>query len=269
MASAAGRTTAARQGGLLAITPDPAIIRLVCRDPLEADRIRLSRSLPAAVGDTRALMFGKAVAFALSGQMRTQHAMHCEAAALIAERLDMPGAVRVGIVQAYERWDGRGWPGAEREQIPLASRIAQFAEFVEVAHRLGGTDAAVALAQGRSGTQFDPAVAAVLCDDPAAILGGLDAIGTWDAVIAAEPALAVMLSGERFDAALLAIANFVDLKSPYISGHSGAVADLAILHNTVYNETVPYGALVLMGSSTEQMARFRFADNLTATASNW
>ena len=46
-------------------------------------------------------------------------------------------------------------------------------------------------------------------------------------MIAAEPALAVMLSGERFDAALLAIANFVDLKSPYTSGHSGAVADLA------------------------------------------
>ena len=132
-----------------------------------------------------------------------------------------------GVGGAYERWDGRGWPGAEREQIPLASRIAQFAEFVEVAHRLGGTDAAVALAQGRSGTQFDPAVAAVLCNDPEAILGGLDAIGTWDAVIAAEPALAVMLSGERFDAALLAIANFVDLKSPYTSGHSGAVADLA------------------------------------------
>ena len=84
----------------------------------------------------------------------------------------------------------------------------------------------MALAQRRSGTQFDPAVAAVLCEDPAAILDGLDAIGTWDAVIAAEPALAVMLSGERFDAALLAIANFVDLKSPYTSGHSGAVADL-------------------------------------------
>ncbi len=33
--------------------------------------------------------------------------------------------------------------------------------------------------------------------------------------------------GERFDAALLAIAGFVDLKSPYFLGHARAVADLA------------------------------------------
>jgi HD-GYP domain-containing protein (c-di-GMP phosphodiesterase class II) len=59
------------------------------------------------------------------------------------------------------------------------------------------------------------------------ILAGLDATGTWDAVIDAEPALAIMLSGERFDAALLAIASFVDLKSPYFLGHARAVSELA------------------------------------------
>jgi HD-GYP domain-containing protein (c-di-GMP phosphodiesterase class II) len=37
----------------------------------------------------------------------------------------------------------------------------------------------------------------------------------------------VVLSGERLDSALLAIGNFVDLKSPYFLGHSRAVADLA------------------------------------------
>ena len=104
---------------------------------------------------------------------------------------------------------------------------SQFAEFVEVAHRLGGTEAATALARRRAGTQFDPVLTAMLCEDPGAILDGLDTIGTWDAVIGAEPALALMLSGERFDAALLAVANFVDLKSPYTGGHSRAVAELA------------------------------------------
>src|SRR5205085_5543930 len=56
---------------------------------------------------------------------------------------------------------------------------------------------------------------------------GLDEIETWDAVIESEPALAVVLSWDRFDAALLAVANFVDLKSPYSLGHSRAVAELA------------------------------------------
>jgi HD-GYP domain-containing protein (c-di-GMP phosphodiesterase class II) len=37
----------------------------------------------------------------------------------------------------------------------------------------------------------------------------------------------VVLSADRFDAALLAIANFVDLKSPYFLGHARAVAELA------------------------------------------
>src|SRR5260370_21282348 len=66
-----------------------------------------------------------------------------------------------------------------------------------------------------------------MCAEAEMILLGLDELETWDAVIDAEPALAVVLSSERFDAALLAIANFVDLKSPYTLGHARAVADLA------------------------------------------
>ena len=65
------------------------------------------------------------------------------------------------------------------------------------------------------------------CADAGDLLDGLDTLQTWEAVIAAEPALAVVLSDERFEAALLAIANFIDLKSPYTLGHSRAVADLA------------------------------------------
>ena len=46
-------------------------------------------------------------------------------------------------------------------------------------------------------------------------------------MIASEPALAVELSAQQLDSALAAIANFVDLKSPFTLGHSVAVADLA------------------------------------------
>ena len=86
-----------------------------------------------------------------------------------------------------------GWRGTA---IPVAARLAQFAEFVEVAHRLGGNDAALALAERRSGSQFDPALSAALRADPEGILGGLDPAHTWNAVIDAEPALAVTLAGE-------------------------------------------------------------------------
>ncbi len=129
---------------------------------------------------------------------------------------------------AYETWDGRGWPGELRgEEIPFAARVAQLAEFAEVAHRAGGVDAAKQLARNRADKQFDPNLAELLCAEGEMIFAGLDDLETWDAVINAEPALSVVLSSERFDAALLAIANFVDLKSPYSLGHSRAVADLA------------------------------------------
>ena len=132
------------------------------------------------------------------------------------------------LVAAYEQWDGRGWPNqVAGEDVPLASRVAQLAEYVEVAHRVGGVDAAKALARDRSGRQFDPTLADLVCADGDLLLSGLDDVDTWQAVVAAEPALAVVLSGERFDAALAAIATFIDLKSPYFLGHSIAVAELA------------------------------------------
>ena len=85
----------------------------------------------------------------------------------------------------------------------------------------------MALAERRAGSQFDPTLAAALCANAETILDGLDAGPTWDAVIGAEPALGVLLSEEEFDRALLAIADFVDLKSPYTLGHARAVSELA------------------------------------------
>ena len=111
--------------------------------------------------------------------------------------------------------------------MPIAARLAQVAEYVEVANRVGGADAAKELATERRGEQFDPQLADVIVADGEIILSDLETIGTWEAVIEAEPALAVVLSGERLDAALTAIANFVDLKSPYVLGHARAVAELA------------------------------------------
>jgi HD-GYP domain-containing protein (c-di-GMP phosphodiesterase class II) len=136
--------------------------------------------------------------------------------------------VTEAIEAAYEQWDGRGWPGElSGADVPLAARIAQLAEYVEVAHRVGGIGAAQALAGRRAGGQFDPHLARVVQSDAPGILDDLDSIRTWESVIDAEPSLGVELTTESFDAALLAIANFVDLKSPYTLGHARTVGELA------------------------------------------
>ncbi|HEX9066571.1 MAG TPA: HD domain-containing phosphohydrolase [Streptosporangiaceae bacterium] len=168
--------------------------------------------------------------FAFSGhrELDGMIAQHARLAAMLAEQLELSVAVREAVGAAYEQWDGRGWPGDLRgDAVPVAARIAQLSEFLEVAHRVGGTGAALELARRRAGRQFDPELAGLVLAGPDAIFGGLAAIPAWQAVIEAEPALAVRLTEDQLDAALTAIANFVDLKTPYLLGHAPAVAALA------------------------------------------
>jgi HD-GYP domain-containing protein (c-di-GMP phosphodiesterase class II) len=168
--------------------------------------------------------------FAFSGhrQLDGMISQHARLAQTLAGQLELPDAVREGVGAAYEQWDGRGWPGTLKAgAIPVAARIAQLAEFMEVAHRVGGEASAAALARRRAGRQFDPALVALLGAHTAEIFGGLDTAPAWATVIAAEPALAVELTPDQLDRALAAIANFVDLKSPFTLGHSVAVAELA------------------------------------------
>jgi HD-GYP domain-containing protein (c-di-GMP phosphodiesterase class II) len=168
--------------------------------------------------------------FAMSGhrELNGMITQHSRLAGTLAEQLGLPAGIRAAVGAAYEQWDGRGWPGERKaEAVPVAARIAQLAEFTEVAHRTHGVEGARTLARARSGRQFDPHLAALLCADAEEIFAGLDAVPTWQAVIAAEPALAVELSPVELDGALTAIANFVDLKSPFMLGHSVAVAELA------------------------------------------
>ena len=146
---------------------------------------------------------------------------HRTAAEELAAQLGLGQDVRNSLGQAFERWDGKGTPGeVSGEDISVASRLVSLADVVEVFHRAGGVPAAISVARERSGTQFDPAIVDAFCRDAAELLGDIESATTWDAVIAAEPDLEVVLTDEELDAALAAMANFADLKSPYTLGHS-------------------------------------------------
>jgi HD-GYP domain-containing protein (c-di-GMP phosphodiesterase class II)/DNA-binding CsgD family transcriptional regulator len=167
------------------------------------------------------------VDFALHGRHDAERmiARHAQLAQNLAGELGLSDSVCDALGAAYEQWDGKGWPGTlGGENVPIASRIAQLAEYVEVAQRVNGISGALAVTKR---SQFDPALVGVLRANRGEIFHDLDRVDTWTAVIEAEPALAVVLPDEHYDAALLAIANYVDLKSPFTLGHSRAVADLA------------------------------------------
>ena len=203
-------------------------------EPFSArDALGMLRLLGSGMGPLHRFRTG--LEFAISGRRDVSDmiARHAALARELGVQLGLPDAVLDALARSYERWDGRGWPGERAgEAIPLASRVVQLAEFVEVAHRVGGIDAAIALAKRRRATQFDPALVDALCLDAEKVFGHLDGAGSWDAVIDAEPSLTVALSAQQCDEALLAISRFVDLKSPFTVGHSVAVAELAAAATT-------------------------------------
>lgn len=168
--------------------------------------------------------------FAISGrhELDAMITHHSEMARRLGEDLGLGPDAILALDACYEQWDGRGWPGElSGEGVPVAARLASIGEFVEVAYRVGGAEAALDLLRRQRGKQFDPHLVELFLANSEAVLAGLDDASTWDTVIAAEPALAVVLTDEQFDDALLAIADFIDLKSPYSLGHARSVAELA------------------------------------------
>ncbi len=153
---------------------------------------------------------------------------HWLAADHLASQLGLAQRVRDSVEQTFERWDGKGVPkGAKGEEILVTSRLVALADVVEVFHRAGGPEAAVEVARQRRGTQFAPQVVDIFVAGATELLAGLDESSSWDAVVGAEPGRVLRLSEPELDAALEAIADFVDVKSPYTLGHSRGVADLA------------------------------------------
>lgn len=152
---------------------------------------------------------------------------HYLATDALADGLGLGEHVRTSLKESYERWDGKGAYGLRGEQIGIGSRLVNLADVVEVFRRTGGVEAAIAVARERSGTQFDPGIVELFCEQAALIFADLDAAASWELVIDSEPSLAAVVAGDELDGALAAIGEFAELKSPWLMGHSRGVADLA------------------------------------------
>jgi HD-GYP domain-containing protein (c-di-GMP phosphodiesterase class II) len=155
-----------------------------------------------------------------------QMANHCSAAGEFADRLGLAAGVRAGIEQAYARWDGQGVPAnLSGEALALSARISHIAEACEVFQRTAGVERAVEMVRSRSGTHFDPEIAAAVEPDPEALFAGLD-LDTVDEILDAEPIERPRLTDEELDQALEAIADFCDLRCAYFAGHGRGTAEL-------------------------------------------
>jgi HD-GYP domain-containing protein (c-di-GMP phosphodiesterase class II) len=148
---------------------------------------------------------------------------HCAAAERLGRRLGFAGGVPDALNSLFERWDGQGFPhGLAGPDIPQPARFTQVAYDALLLHEHAGHSDQVTAA---AGSLYDPGVVALLRPDDVAEAAGL--LAPWPEALTLEPGGPTPLSAGQLDEACCAAADFADLKSPWLLGHSRAVAELA------------------------------------------
>ena len=152
----------------------------------------------------------------------------CEVADMLVQRLDFGPDVREALGFTFERWNGNGYPAhASGEEIPLAMRVVHVSHDMEAIGRLFSPEQAIEAARDRRDRTYDPALADLFVEHGREWFERLAELEPWDAVLSLEPEPRRLLEGEDLDHALLVASDFIDLKSPYMGGHSRRCAQLA------------------------------------------
>ncbi len=171
---------------------------------------------------------GDAAFRAIMGDANKVFHSHCETASKLAKRLGLSHAVQRNLSQTHERWDGGGIPdGVTGKAIALPVRIATV---VHHCIRLGGFGTVEQVGErvrSRSGGAYDPAVVDAVLRRLPQLLAETDDEAAWRKAICDYPPDDVSLSEAELDMACEVLADFIDLKSPAIAGHSRAVGALA------------------------------------------
>ncbi len=147
-------------------------------------------------------------------------AIHCEVSSVIADALGLESSVADALRCVFEHWDGSGRPlGLSGESIPISALLVSLCSDLEVLERIHGLPAALALLQGRSGVVYPSAMfEAVRVRAPA-----------WIDELAQGPAWmnSPSMAAHPHAASLALVGDVIDLKLPWLLGHSRAVAELA------------------------------------------
>ena len=152
----------------------------------------------------------------------------CEVADMLAQRLGFDPAVRDALRFTFERWNGKGFPAhASGETIPMPMRVVHLSQDMEAIGRLFSPVKAIEAAHDRRDRTYDPALVDLFVKHGSGWFAKLARLEPWDAVLDLEPEPRRLLNGAALDNALTVAADFIDLKSPYMAGHSRKCAELS------------------------------------------
>ena len=153
--------------------------------------------------------------------------MMCEVAQRFAGWLGLGSDIQAALEYVFARWDGRGFPDAAGDAIPLPMRLLHVARDISLFLTAAGPDEARGVIERRAGAAYDPNSPDLALKNFDDMLAGLDDARMWEQAIETEPAPPRLIAGERVDAAFAAFAAITGLKSPWLREHSTSVADLA------------------------------------------
>lgn len=162
-----------------------------------------------------------------SGSAPEAFASVAEVAVRLSARLGASRRVCEALRHAYARWDGKVFTDLPHGESQSA--IARLVHVVHVAltyHQIGGIAAADATVRERRGGEFDPEFARLWLENSVDLLKQTGLGSVWDETLAEEPEPYMWVLPAHLDEACRALADFVDLKSPYTRGHSPQVASL-------------------------------------------
>ena len=147
---------------------------------------------------------------------------------MLVQRLDFGPGVREALRFTFERWNGNGYPAhAQGEAIPLAMRVVHLSHDMEAIGRLFSPEQRStprAIAATARTTRRSPTCSSRTAP-PGSTGSARSSRGTPCSPLEPEPHR--MLAGAELDDALTVVADFIDLKSPYMGGHSRRCAELA------------------------------------------
>src|SRR5216684_369666 len=151
-----------------------------------------------------------------------------EAAARLSQRLGASPRVTASLSHAYGRWDGQVFPLLPSgEGLSATARLVHLVHVAQIYHQMGGADAADEVVRRRSGTEFDPELARLWLQNSHDLLRNVPLDSVWDQALYNEPEPHRRVGPAHLDDVCSALADFVDLASPFTSGHSAGVARLA------------------------------------------
>ncbi|GAB2909076.1 HD domain-containing protein [Paraburkholderia jirisanensis] len=148
--------------------------------------------------------------------------IHCEVSGEVARTLGLSGTTETALRHVFEAWDGGGVPGVlAGDAVPPVVYMIGIACDLEIFARVHGLEGAQQLIAQRGGARYPQALVTLAATHASQwfdTLGRMPA-AELDAALA-TPAMANATAAEL-------IADVIDLKLPWMTGYSRAVATLA------------------------------------------